>query len=50
MAALEERVAKLEVQVQSSVSRTLNKHVNQVRARNLVAFQGRARNSDDSSS
>jgi len=31
MQALEARVAKLEVQVQTSVSRSLNKHVNQVR-------------------
>ncbi len=30
MQALEARVAKLEVQVQTSVSRSLNKHVNQV--------------------
>ncbi|CAM9823721.1 unnamed protein product, partial [Hapterophycus canaliculatus] len=30
MQALEARVAKLEVQMQTSVSRSLNKHVNQV--------------------
>lgn len=30
MSALEARVAKLEVQVQTSVSRSLNKHVDKV--------------------
>lgn len=33
MQALEARVAKLEVQMQTSVSRSLNKHVNQVGGR-----------------
>lgn len=35
MSALEERVSKLEVQVQSSVSRTLHKQVSQVRSNRI---------------